>query len=135
MPTSPLFYVIAAVVAVVIGVVCFLAGSAFRRKADSTTVGSAEDEARKILSDALKNAEAKKKEMLIEAKDEIHRQRSEADKDIRERRSEVQRLEHRLQQKEENLDRKTDNLEAKEEKIAKRAKEVEDKLVEVEHLK
>ena len=107
MPTSPLFYVIAAVVAVVIGVVCFLAGSAFRRKADSTTVGSAEDEARKILSDALKNAEAKKKEMLIEAKDEIHRQRSEADKDIRERRSEVQRLEHRLQQKEENLDRKT----------------------------
>lgn len=135
MPTSPLFYVIAAVVAVVIGVVCFLAGSAFRRKADSTTVGSAEDEARKILSDALKNAEAKKKEMLIEAKDEIHRQRSEADKDIRERRSEVQRLEHRLQQKEENLDRKTDNLEAKEEKIAKRAKEIEDKLVEVEHLK
>ena len=135
MPTSPLFYIIAAAIAVVIGIVCFFAGSAFRRKADRTTIGSAEDEARKILSDALKNAEAKKKEMLIEAKDEIHRQRSEADKDIRERRSEVQRLEHRLQQKEENLDRKVDNLEVKEEKIAKRAKEVEDKLTEVEHLK
>ncbi len=135
MPTDSLFYIIAAVVAVVVGVVCFFAGSAFRRKADSTTIGSAEDEARKILSDALKNAEAKKKEILIEAKDEIHKQRSEADKDIRERRSEVQRLEHRLQQKEENLDRKIDNLEVKEEKIAKRAKEVEDKLVEVEHLK
>ena len=135
MPTSPLFYIIAAVAAVIIGVVCFFAGSAFRRKADSTTLGSAEEEARKILSDALKNAEAKKKEILIEAKDEIHKQRAEADKDIRERRSEVQRLEHRLQQKEENLDRKIDNLEVKEEKIAKRAKEVEDKLVEVEHLK
>ena len=119
MPTSPLFYIIAAAIAVVIGIVCFFAGSAFRRKADRTTIGSAEDEARKILSDALKNAEAKKKEMLIEAKDEIHRQRSEADKDIRERRSEVQRLEHRLQQKEENLDLKVDNLEVKEEKIAK----------------
>ena len=135
MPTSPLFYIIAAVVAAIIGVVFFFAGSAFRRKADSTTLGSAEEEARKILSDALKNAEAKKKEILIEAKDEIHKQRAEADKDIRERRSEVQRLEHRLQQKEENLDRKIDNLEVKEEKIAKRAKEVEDKLVEIEHLK
>ena len=135
MPTSPLFYIIAAIVAVIIGIVCFFAGSAFRRKADSTTIGSAEDEARKILSDALKNAEAKKKELLIEAKDEIHKQRAESEKDIRERRSEVQRLEHRLQQKEENLDRKIDNLEVKEEKIAKRAKEVEDKLAEVEHLK
>ena len=135
MPTDPIFYVIAAAIAVVLGVVCFFLGSAYRRKADSTTIGSAEDEARKILSDALKNAEAKKKEILIEAKDEIHRQRAEADKDIRERRSEVQRLEHRLQQKEENLDRKTDNLEVKEEKLAKRAKEVEDKLVEIEHLK
>lgn len=135
MPTSPIFYIIAAVVAVVIGVVCFIAGSVFRRKADRTAIGTAEDEARKILSDALKNAEAKKKEILIEAKDEIHKQRAEADKDIRERRSEVQRLEHRLQQKEENLDRKVDNLEAKEEKLAKRAKEVEEKLTEVEHLK
>ncbi len=135
MPTSVLFYVVAAVVAVVLGAGGFAAGSAYRRKADRTAVGSAEDEARKILSDAIKAAEAKKKELLIEAKDEIHRQRSESDKDLRERRSEIQRQEHRLQQKEENLDRKTDNLEAKEEKIAKRAKEVEDQLSEVEHLK
>lgn len=135
MPTSILLYVVAAVVAVVLGAGGFVAGSAYRRKADRTAVGSAEDEARKILSDAIKAAEARKKELLIEAKDEIHRQRSESDKDLRERRSEIQRQEHRLQQKEENLDRKTDNLEAKEEKIAKRAKEVEDQLSEVEHLK
>lgn len=135
MPTSILLYVVAAVVAVVLGVGGFVAGSSYRRKADRTAVGSAEDEARKILSDAIKAAEARKKELLIEAKDEIHRQRSESDKDLRERRSEIQRQEHRLQQREENLDRKTDNLEAKEEKIAKRAKEVEDQLSEVEHLK
>ena len=51
MPDNPLFYVIAAAIAVVLGVVCFFLGSAYRRKADSTTIGSAEDEARKILSD------------------------------------------------------------------------------------
>ena len=135
MPEGILFYAIAGGIALVLGVVCFVLGSAFRSRADRTAIGSAEDEARKILSDAIKTAEAKKKEALIEAKEEIHRQRAEADKDIRERRSEIQRQEHRLQQKEENLDRKIDNLEIKEEKIAKRAKEVEDKMEEVEHLK
>ena len=135
MPEGILFYAVAGGIALVLGVVSFALGSAFRSRADRTAIGSAEDEARKILSDAIKTAEAKKKEALIEAKEEIHRQRAEADKDIRERRSEVQRQEHRLQQKEENLDRKIDNLEIKEEKIAKRAKEVEDKMEEVEHLK
>ncbi len=135
MPTSPLFWIIAVVCLLVLGVAGFLAGSAYRKKADATAIGDAEVQAKKILSDAIKNAEAKKKEMLIEAKDEIHRQRSEAEKDLRERRSEVQRQEHRLQQKEENLDRKIDNLEVKEEKLAKRSKEVEDKLTEIEHLK
>ena len=135
MPEGILFYAVAGGIALVLGVVCFALGSAFRSRADRTAIGSAEDEARKILSDAIKTAEAKKKEALIEAKEEIHRQRAEADKDIRERRSEIQRQEHRLQQKEENLDRKIDNLELKEEKVAKRAKEVEDKMEEVEHLK
>ncbi len=135
MPVGLPFYIMAAVIAVVLAGISFLFGSAYRRKADSTAIGSAEEEARRIVSDAMKNAETKKKELLIEAKEEIHRQRSDADKDLRERRIEIQRQEHRLQQKEENLDRKTDNLEIKEEKLAKRAKEVEDKLVEVEHLK
>ncbi|MBQ4153580.1 MAG: ribonuclease Y [Clostridia bacterium] len=135
MPTNPIFYVIAAVVILVVAVICFLLGSAFRRKADKTTLGTAEEEARKIVSDAIKNAEAKKKELLIEAKEEIHRQRTDSEKELRERRSEIQRQEHRIQQKEENLDRKTDNLEAKEEKLAKKVKEVEDQMTEVERLK
>ena len=135
MPTQPLFYIIGAALVVLVAAIFFALGSAFRKKADKTALGTAEEQARKILSDAMKTAEAKKKELLIEAKEEIHRQRSDSEKELRERRSEIQRQEHRLQQKEENLDRKTDNLEAKEEKLAKKVKEVEDQLVEVDRLK
>ncbi|MBQ1231078.1 MAG: ribonuclease Y [Clostridia bacterium] len=128
-------YLIGAALAVVAAVVFFFVGSAHRRKTAESTIGSAEDEARRILSDAMKNAEAKKRELIIEAKDEIHQLRTETDKDLRERRNEVQRQEHRLQQKEETLDRKLDNLEVKEENIAKRVKEVEAKLEETEKVK
>lgn len=132
---GPLFYAITGVTVVILAVAAFFIGSAVQKNKDRTAVGSAEDEARRILSDAMKNAQARKKEALIEAKEEIHRQRSEADKELRERRSEIQRQEHRIQQKEENLDRKTDNLEAKEEKINKKAKEIDDRMAEVEKLK
>lgn len=132
---GPLFYAITGVPVVILAVAAFFIGSAVQKNKDRTAVGSAEDEARRILSDAMKNAQARKKEALIEAKEEIHRQRSEADKELRERRSEIQRQEHRIQQKEENLDRKTDNLEAKEEKINKKAKEIDDRMAEVEKLK
>ena len=109
-------YVIGGIVALVFAVIGFIAGSLHRRKSAEATIGSAEDEARRILNDAIKNAEQKKKETLLEAKDEIHNLRQETEKDLRERRSEVQRQEHRIQQKEEALDRKTDKLKAKEEK-------------------
>lgn len=132
---DPIFIIIAVAVVLVAAVAAFVIGTAVQKNKDRTAVGSAEDEARRILSDAMKNAEARKKEALIEAKEEIHRQRSETDKELRERRSEIQRQEHRIQQKEENLDRKTDNLEAKEEKINKKAKEIEDRMAEVEKLK
>ncbi len=128
-------YVIGAAAVVVSAVIFFFVGSAHRRKTAESTIGSAEDEARRILSDAMKNAEAKKRELIIEAKDEIHQLRTETDRDLRERRNEVQRQEHRLQQKEETLDRKIDNLEVKEENIAKRVKEVEAKLEETEKVK
>ncbi len=128
-------YIIAGVVAVVFAVIGFITGSVYRRKSAEATIGSAEDEARRILSDAMKNAESRKKEALLEAKDEIHQLRQETEKDLRERRSEVQRQEHRIQQKEETLDRKTDNLEAKEEKLAARAKEIDVRLEECERLK
>ncbi len=128
-------YIIMGVVAVVLAVLGFILGWAFRRKSAEATIGSAEDEARRILNDAMKTAEQKKKEALLEAKEEIHTMRQETEKDLRERRSEVQRQEHRLQQKEETLDRKIDNFEAKEEKLAIRTKEIDAKLEECDRLK
>lgn len=80
-------------------------------------------------------AEAKKKEALIEAKDEIHRLRTESENELKERRREVQRQENRFQQKEEALDKKLDNLEKKEEQIQKKLKDVEEKAAEAEQIK
>ncbi len=128
-------YIIGGVVALLFGVIGFVSGSLHRRKSAEATIGSAEEEARRILSDAMKNAESRKKEALLEAKDEIHQLRQETEKDLRERRSEVQRQEHRIQQKEETLDRKTDNLEAKEEKLAIKAKEIDARIEECDRIK
>ena len=128
-------YIIGGVVALLCAVIGFISGSVYRRKSAESTIGSAEDEARRILSDAMKNAEQKKKEALLEAKDEIHNLRQETEKDLRERRSEVQRQEHRIQQKEEVLDRKTENLEAKEEKLAARSKEIDARIEECDRIK
>ncbi len=135
MPTNPIFYVITGIVAVVIAFIFFFVGVAARKNKAEKTIGSAEKEAKRILSDAIQNAETRKKELLMEAKDEAHQLRTETDRDLRERRSEVQRQERRLQQKEETLDKKIENFEIKEENIAKRAKEVEEKLQESEQIK
>ena len=128
-------YIIGGGVAVVASVISFVLGSSHRKRTAESAIGSAEDEARRILNDAMKNAEAKKKEAILEAKDEIIKSRNETEKELRERRSEVQRQEHRIQQKEETLERKMENLEAKEEKMAQRERTVEERLAEVEQLK
>lgn len=124
-----------AVGGVVLGALCFFAGISHRKKKAEAAIGSAEQEAIRLLNDAMKNAEAKRKEMTLEAKDEIHRLRTEADKENRERRSEIQRQERRLQQKEESLDKKVANLETKEEKISLKAKEIDERLAEAETIK
>ena len=93
--------VIVGIIALVVGlIIAFPVGVAYRRKVAEAELGSAEEEARRIVNESIKTAESRKKEALIEAKDEIHRLRSEADKEIKDRRAEVQRSEHRLQQKE-----------------------------------
>ncbi len=135
MPEGIISYVIWGAVALVALIIAFILGSAYRRKSSEKAIGSAEDEAKRILSDAMKTAETRKKETLIEAKEEIHQLRQETERDLRERRSEVQRQEHRLQQKEETLDRKIENLEAKEEKLSERAKQIDAKIEECEQLK
>ena len=110
------------------------AGYWIRKKLAEAKIASAEEAARKILDDAQHSADARKKESLIEAKEEIHRFRAEAERELKERRSEVQRMERRLQQKEENLDRKIESMEKKEENIGKRELEVDGKQAEINEL-
>ncbi len=130
-----LYALIAIGSALVAGVACFFAGIAYRKSKAEAAIGSANQEATRIINQALTTAEQKKKEAVLEAKDEIHKQRSETERDLRERRSEVQRQERRLIQKEENLDKKTNALEKKEEVLAGKLKDVEKKTEEVESLK
>ena len=127
-----LLIVVAAAIALALG---FLSGVSHRKKIAETEIGSAEQEAKRIVSDAIKTAEAKKKEAILEGKDEIHRQRAEADKEMNDRRKEIQRQERRIQQKEETLDKKIDHLEQKEEVINQKTRQAEEKLSEAEAVK
>ncbi len=126
---------IAVICAAVVGVLAFLAGIAHRKKSAEYTIGSAEQEAKRIISDAIKTAEAKKKEAILEGKDEIHRQRTESERELNERRKEVQRQERRIQQKEETLDKKMEGLEAKDEILNNKTKQADARLAEAESLK
>lgn len=127
--------IIALISAVLCGVICFFAGVAHRKKVAEFTIGSAEQEAKRIVSDAIKTAEAKKKETVLEGKDEIHRLRNESERELNERRKEVQRQERRIQQKEETLDRKLESLEAKDEILNNKNKQADERLAEAESIK
>lgn len=127
--------IISIIVAIVFGLIGFLGGSEFRRKANEKEIGSATSEATKIINNALAEAEQTKKASLIEAKDEIHKLRSDADKEIRERRSEVQRQENRLNQREEHLDKRADSIESKNESLNVKQKQIEEKLLEIDSIK
>ncbi len=129
-------YVITAVIAIVIGGVAgFIIGGAHRKKVAEAAIGSATQEAARIVNNAMTEAEQKKKETILEAKDEIHRLRSETEHDLRERRAEVQRQERRIIQKEESLDKKVEAQEKKEEILQGKIKALEEKEAEVESLK
>jgi ribonuclease Y len=101
------------------------AGYFGRRFIAESKFGTAEEEITKMLDEASKEAEAVKKEILLEGKDEIHRNRQEADKDIRDRRRELDRIERRIIQKEESLDKKTENMEKKEQMLQEKEKEAD----------
>ena len=120
--------VVAAAAGIAVGIV-------YRKKVAEATIGSAQQEATRIVNDAVSKAESKKKEAILEAKDEIHRQRNELEKELRERRSEVQRQERRLSQKEESLDRKMENIEKKDEQLNNKIKAAEKKAEEIELVK
>ncbi|MBR6238235.1 MAG: ribonuclease Y [Lachnospiraceae bacterium] len=112
-------YIIAAVVTLLVAVpVSVVCTSNYQKKAAKSKVGNAEEQAREIIDEALKTAEEKKREGLLEVKEESIRTKNELDKEIKERRAEIQRNERRIQQKEENIDRKTESIEKKEASLA-----------------
>ncbi|MEG2813886.1 MAG: ribonuclease Y [Oscillospiraceae bacterium] len=134
--TVILFCVISFVVSgAIFGFIAFKLGVNYRKKVAEAEIGSAEEQSKKILADAQKDADTKKKETIIEAKEEIHKLRNDADREIKERRTEVNRQERRIVQKEETLDKKMDNLESKEESLAKKLKSADEKLEEAERIK
>ena len=126
---------ILSIAAVVLCAVFFAAGILYRKKVAEKQIGSAEEEARRIINEAIKGGENKKREMLLEAKEEIHKSRSEYEREVKERRAEVSKQERRLQQKEEALDKKIDLHEKKEDELAKRIAAIDKKQEEVESLK
>ncbi len=117
------------------GVIGFFVGENHRKKVAEGHIGSAEQEASRIVSEAEKEAEAKKKEILVEGRDEVHRLRDDAEKEINERRREVQSQERRVQKKEETLEKKIATLENKDEAMNKKLKEADQKLEEAEQIK
>ena len=116
-----LFIVIGIVVGLAIG---FGIGIAYRKKVAEREIGSAETEATRLINEAIRSGENRKKEMLLEAKDEIHKSRTEHEKEVKERRAELSKQERRLEQKEATLDKKTEAFERKEEDLAKKLAKV-----------
>ena len=119
--------IIAVIVTLVVALpVGIFIGITYRKKVAEREIGSAEEQAKKIVADGIKAAETKKKEALIEAKEEILQSKNDFDREVKERRNELSRQERRVASKEETLDRKSDNLEKKEEQLAKKLREADE---------
>ena len=112
-----LIIVLAAAVGIIIG--CAI-GFSYRKKVAEREIGSAEAEATRLINEAIRNGENRKKEMLLEAKDEIHKSRTDLEKEVKDRRAELTKQERRLEQKEATLDKKTEAFERKEEELSRR---------------
>ena len=132
---EPLHIILLVVGFLATAAIFFLIGAQYRKKVAEKEISSAEEEATRIINEAIRSGESKKKEMLLEAKDEIHKSRTEHDKEVKERRSELTKQERRLQQKEEALDKKMDAYERKEEELAKKQAAIAAMQSEVELIK
>jgi ribonuclease Y len=130
-----LVLIIAVVAAAIAGIAGFVFGGEHRKRVAESAIGSATKEAKRIVNEAISQAESKKKEAILESKDEIHKRRAEFERELKERRSEAQRQENRLVQKEESLDKKSENIEKKEQILEGRLKVAEERLTEVEAIK
>ena len=132
---GPVEIIISVLAAAALGVVGFFTGVAYRKRVGEREIGSAEQEATRLINEAIRSGESRKKELLLEAKDEIHKSRTEHERDVKERRAELSKQERRLQQKEETLDKKAEAFERKEEEYARRMAEVADAKAEAEAIR
>ena len=119
---SPVAYIIIAIVVLLVGIIATAlitknVAITNYKKSEEVKVGNAEEKARGIIDDALKTAETKKREALLEAKEEAIKTKNEIERESKERRAELQRYEKRVLSKEETLDKKSDALEKKEVKL------------------
>ena len=127
--------VVVLILLALVGFVSWKMAISYRIKVGEAKVGSAEEKAREIIDEALKTAETKKREALLEAKEENLKVKNDLDKEVKERRSEVQRYEKRVLSKEEALDKKADALEKRESKLAMRENEFEKEKEEVAEIR
>ncbi len=122
-------------IAATVGALCFFLGIAYRRNTAEAKIISAEQEATRLVNEAMKAAQQKRKETLVEAKDEALKMKTAADQEVKERRNELSRQERRLDQKEENIDKKTALIEERDAEMRRKGELVEAKMAEVEQLK
>ncbi len=118
----------------VILIVGIVVGYLIRKSIAEAKISSAETLAKQIVDEAHRNAEASKKEALLEAKDENHKLRQQTEDELRERRNEVQKQENRLMHKEENLDKKSESLDQRELNLEKREQSLADKQQQIEEM-
>ena len=109
---------------VVTAVLVYFVTTAYHKKVSDTKIGNADEMAREIIDEAVKAAETKKREAMLEAKEESIRVKNDLDKEVKERRAEIQRSERRIVQKEENLDKKLESIERREAGFAAKEEEI-----------
>nr|WP_207740713.1 ribonuclease Y [Alkalibacter mobilis] len=117
------------IILVIVGftLIAFIAGYFYRKNIAESKIQSAEETAKKIVEDALKDADTQSKEMLFNAKEEAHNTRMEVEKENRERRNEIQRMERRLIQREESIDKRSEQVQSKEDNLNNKINELKKK--------
>ena len=133
---NPILGAVFTVIALIVGLgVGVFAGITYRKKVAEAEIGSAEIQAKKIIDEGIKQAETKKKELLLEAKEDIIRAKNDNERDMKERRTELNQLEKRLVSKEESLDKKMESLEHRSETLNRKIKENSDLQEEIKKIR
>ena len=127
--------IVTSITVIIFSILAFILGIAYRKNRSEKTISSAEEEAQRIIQIAKDMAETKKKEVILEGKEEVHKFRSDVENELSERRKDLQRQERRAVQKEENLDKKMENLDRQRQELLKKEKDIEECYQEAEMVK